>query len=136
MNFFSTLASLLGGSSFSHEQFDQLREQHPGAILLDVRTRNEFVQAHIAGSTLLPLDQLAASLPLLAAAPAPIVIICHSGGRASTAAAALRRAGKQDVHVLAGGVSNWSGPGRRLTAGAKDIPLRDAIKKAKAPPLA
>lgn len=136
MSFFSTLASLLGGSSFSHEQFDELRAQHPGTILLDVRTRNEFVQAHIAGSTLVPLDQLAKSLPDLAAAPAPIIIICHSGGRASTAAAALRRAGKQDVHVLAGGVSNWSGPGRKLNAGAKDIPLRDALRKAKAAPAA
>lgn len=131
MSFFSTVASLLGGSSFGPEHFDQLRAEHPGAILLDVRTRSEYVQGHIDGSTLVPLDQLAASLTQLAAAPAPIIVICHSGGRASTAATALRRAGKADVHVLGGGVSSWAGHGRKLSPGAKDVPLRDALKKAR-----
>jgi len=131
MSFFTSLASLLGGSSFGHVEFDATVAQHPGTILLDVRTRNEFVQGHIDGSTLVPLDQLAASLTQIAAAPAPVIIICHSGARASTAATALRRAGKADVHVLAGGVSYWAGQRRRLVSGAKDIPLRDALKKAK-----
>jgi rhodanese-related sulfurtransferase len=131
MSFFSSLASLLGGSSFGHEEFDALVAQQPGTILLDVRTRSEYVQAHIDGSTLVPLDQLSASLTQLAEAPAPIVVICHSGARASTAASALRRSGKSDVHVLAGGVSYWAGQRRRLSTGAKDISLRDALKKAK-----
>ncbi len=131
MSFFNSLAALLGGSSFGPEQFDAVRAEHPGTILLDVRTRNEYVQGHIDGSTLVPLDQLAPSLNLIAAAEAPVIIICASGSRASTAATALRRAGKADVHVLGGGVSSWAGHGRRLAAGAKDIPLRDALKKAK-----
>lgn len=131
MSFFSSLASLLGGSSFGPEQFDALRAEQPGTILLDVRTRGEYVQGHIDGSTLVPLDQLGASLSQLAAAAAPIIVICHSGARASTAATALRRAGKQDVHVLGGGVSSWAGHGRRLMSGSKDIALRDALKKAK-----
>jgi rhodanese-related sulfurtransferase len=122
---------MLGGSSFGPEQFDQVRAEHPGTILLDVRTRNEFVQGHIDGSTLVPLDQLQASLALIAAAEAPVIVICHSGGRASSAATALRRAGKTDVHVLGGGVSSWAGHGRKLSPGAKDLPLRDALKKAK-----
>lgn len=132
MSFLSSLASLLGGgASFGPEHFDQLRAEHPGTILLDVRSRNEFVQGHIDGSTLVPLDQLQASLTQLAAVEAPIIVICHAGSRASTAAAALRRAGKADVHVLAGGVSSWGSHGRKLSPGAKDVPLRDAIKKAK-----
>lgn len=131
MSFLSSLASLLGGSSFGPEQFDLVRAEHPGAILLDVRTRNEYVQAHIDGSTLVPLDQLAASLTQLAAVAAPIIVICHSGSRAATAATALRRAGKVDVHVLGGGVSSWDSHGRKLSSGARDVPLRDAIKKAR-----
>jgi len=131
MSFFASLASLLGGSSFGPEQFDQVRAEHPGTILLDVRTRGEYVQGHIDGSTLVPLDQLAASLTLLAAAPAPIIVICHAGSRAATAATAIRRAGKTDVYVLGGGVSSWAGHGRKLSPGAKDVALRDALKKAK-----
>jgi rhodanese-related sulfurtransferase len=131
MSFFASLATLLGGSSFGPAEFDAVIAEHPGTILLDVRTRNEFVQGHIDGSTLVPLDQLSASLTQIAAAPAPVVVICHSGARASTAATAIRRAGKADVHVLSGGVSYWAGQRRRLIAGAKDIPLRDALKKAK-----
>ena len=131
MSFFASLASLLGGSSFGPAEVDAVRAEHPGTILLDVRTRNEYVQGHIDGSTLVPLDQLAPSLNQIAAAEAPVIIICHSGARASTAASALRRAGKQNVHVLGGGVSSWAGHGRKLTPGAKDISLRDAIKKGK-----
>ncbi|MEK6611886.1 MAG: rhodanese-like domain-containing protein [Gemmatimonadota bacterium] len=131
MSFFASLASLLGGASFGPEHLDQLCAEHPGTLLLDVRTRAEYVQGHIDGSTLVPLDQLSASLTQLAAAPAPIIVICHSGARASTAATALRRAGKADVHVLGGGVSSWGSHGRKLSPGAKDVPLRDAIKKAR-----
>lgn len=131
MSFFSSIASLLGGSSFGPEQFDTLRAEQPGTILLDVRSRNEYVQGHIDGSTLVPLDQLGASLNQLAEAAAPIIVICHAGSRAATAATAIRRAGKQDVHVLAGGVSSWAGHGRKLLPGSKDLPLRDALKKAK-----
>ncbi len=131
MSFFASLASLVGGASFGPEEFDAVRAEHPAAILLDVRSRNEYVQGHIDGSTLVPLDQLAASLPQIAAADAPVIVICHAGARASTAASALRRAGKADVHVLGGGVSSWASYGRKLTTGAKDVPLRDALKKAK-----
>ncbi len=131
MSFFASLASLIGGSSFGPEEFDAVRAEHPGTILLDVRTRNEYVQGHIDGSTLVPLDQLSASLTQLAAVEAPIIVICHSGARASTAATALRRSGKTDVHVLGGGVSSWAGHGRKLSPGAKDVALRDALKKAK-----
>jgi rhodanese-related sulfurtransferase len=131
MSFFASLASLVGGSSFGPEQFDQLRAEQPGTILLDVRTRNEYLQGHIDGSTLVPLDQLHASLKLLAEAEAPIIVICHAGSRAATAATAIRRSGKTDVHVLGGGVSSWASHGRKLTPGAKDIPLRDALKKAR-----
>jgi rhodanese-related sulfurtransferase len=122
---------MLGGSSFGPENFDQLRADQPGTVLLDVRTRNEYVQGHIDGSTLVPLDQLQTSLSLLAEAEAPIIVICKAGSRAASAAAAIRRAGKADVHVLAGGVSSWAGHGRKLVAGAKEVPLRDALKKAK-----
>jgi rhodanese-related sulfurtransferase len=131
MSFLSSIASLLGGSSFGPEQFDQLRAEHPGTILLDVRTRNEFVQGHIDGSTLVPLDQLSASMAQLTSAEAPIIVICHAGSRAANAAGAIRRAGKADVHVLGGGVSSWAGHGRKLSPGAKDVPLRDALKKAR-----
>ena len=131
MNFFSSLASLLGGSSFGPEQFDALRAEQPGTILLDVRTRNEYVQGHIDGSSLVPLDQLSASLSMLAEAQAPIIVICHAGSRAATAASAIRRTGKEDVHVLSGGVSSWAGHGRKLVAGSKDLPLRDALKRAR-----
>jgi len=131
MSFLSSLASLLGGSSFGPEEFDQLRAQHPGTILLDVRSRNEYIQGHIDGSTLVPLDQLSASMTQLAAAESPIIVICHAGSRAASAAGAIRRAGKADVHVLGGGVSSWAGQGRKLSAGARDLPLRDALKKAR-----
>ncbi|MBA4071296.1 MAG: hypothetical protein C0497_05585 [Gemmatimonas sp.] len=78
MSFFASLASLIGGSSFGPGEFDAVRAEHPGTILLDVRTRTEYVQGHIDGSTLIPLDQLSASLTQLAAVEVPIIVICHA----------------------------------------------------------
>lgn len=76
-------------------------------LLLDVREPWEFDIAHLEGSTLVPLGELAGRLGQLERTDG-IVTVCHHGMRAATAAALLRRAGFSRVRTLAGGVDAWA----------------------------
>lgn len=64
-----------------------------GALLLDVRTPEEFVCGHIPGALNVPVDQVAARISDLGPKDRPVVIYCRSGVRSATAARILREAG-------------------------------------------
>jgi len=84
--------------------------QAPDApLVLDVRTEQERAIACIAGSVLVPLAELESRIEELRAhEDRPIVTQCHHGVRSLRAAAALRRAGFEQVRSLAGGIHLWS----------------------------
>jgi rhodanese-related sulfurtransferase len=74
-------------------------------LLLDVREPAEFRESHIAGSRLIPLEQLSFRLGELPR-DRPIITICRSGNRSATATTLLRRAGF-DVRNMRGGMLAW-----------------------------
>jgi rhodanese-related sulfurtransferase len=80
------------------------------AVLLDVREADEVAEGHIAGSTHIPLGQLAARAFELDR-NRPIITVCRSGGRSSQAAQFLAGQG-YDVANLAGGMTAWTADGR------------------------
>lgn len=91
----------------------------PAVRLLDVRTPAEFENAHIPGAYNVPLDQLGEHAAELRSASGPVVLICQSGQRAQRAETLLRGAGMANIHVLAGGMSDWQSQGfavRRVRA--------------------
>ncbi len=66
----------------------------PDAVLLDVRTREEYAAGHIGGSRNLPLELLPAAAPReLPDRGAPLYVYCRSGGAADCAAALLKADG-------------------------------------------
>jgi phage shock protein E len=75
-----------------------------GALLLDVRTPEEFEQLHLDGARNVPLASLAGALSTLPKTT-PIVVYCAVGGRSARAAETLASAG-YDVHNL-GAMENW-----------------------------
>lgn len=82
-----------------------------GAVLLDVRTPEEFASKHIDGAVNVPVDELEtrkAEIDKLTGGDAskPIVVYCQSGGRAAQAKDALVSAGHTKVTNL-GGIRNW-----------------------------
>jgi rhodanese-related sulfurtransferase len=85
-------------------------------FLLDVREPAEYVEARVAGSTLIPLGQLATRVGELPR-DLPIVAICRSGNRSGVALQLLQRAGFTDVRNLAGGIIAWSRNGLPLERG-------------------
>ncbi|HJV84044.1 MAG TPA: rhodanese-like domain-containing protein [Noviherbaspirillum sp.] len=76
-------------------------------VLLDVREPWEFQTCHIAGSVPMPMNTVPARLQDLDR-DAPIVCICHHGGRSMQVASFLERNGFDQVINLAGGVHAWA----------------------------
>ncbi|MEV4471289.1 rhodanese-like domain-containing protein [Nonomuraea sp. NPDC049504] len=100
-----------------------------GVLLLDVRTPAEFETAHIDGAVSVPLDRLQNHLPQLTdGAPGQIVLICQSGARASTAHAALFRAGLSTSAVMTGGMNAWIAAGAPVIRGRQRWSLERQVR--------
>jgi phage shock protein E len=88
------------------EAREKLDKEKP--LLLDVRTPNEFYEAHIAGATLVPLQQLADRLGELEAHKnIPVIIYCRSGNRSIPASQILIKNGFKQVYNMQGGIGGW-----------------------------
>jgi phage shock protein E len=77
-----------------------------GAFFLDVRSQDEWNQFHIAGSTLIPLDQLQNRLDELPR-DKDIVVVCLSGHRSQSGVTILQQAGFTEVSCMIGGLQAW-----------------------------
>lgn len=88
-----------------------------GAWLIDVREPNETSLGHAERAHLIPCAALQTELARLAVDPASVImLICHSGMRSNTAAAALCAAGYTSVHSVAGGSIAWQAAGLAWTS--------------------
>ena len=79
------------------------------ALLIDVRTLEEFIAGRIAGSVLLPYDQINAASAAAAIGPnkdRTVIVYCRSGRRSEIAAATLASLGYRKVLDL-GGIGSW-----------------------------
>lgn len=68
-----------------------------GAQIVDVRTPQEFAQAHAQGSQNIPLNELPNRIVELERGR-PVVVCCASGARSSMAKSMLERSGFTSVH--------------------------------------
>jgi rhodanese-related sulfurtransferase len=88
-----------------------------GAFFLDVRSQDEWNQFHIAGSTLIPLDELQNRLTALPK-NRDIVVVCLSGHRSTTGVGILQESGFTRVFCLSGGLQAWKAANYPLEQGA------------------
>ena len=79
-----------------------------GAVLLDVRTLDEYRQGHIPGSKNVPLQSLDKVTSFVNNQDTPVFVYCHSGARSSQAVSALQRMGYTNVKNI-GGVAAYAG---------------------------
>jgi rhodanese-related sulfurtransferase len=79
-------------------------------FLIDVREPGEFEVTRIAGSELIPMRTVPASLEKLKvqAAEAPLVVFCHHGMRSLNVVQYLRSQGVANCQSLSGGIDAWS----------------------------
>lgn len=76
-----------------------------GAMLIDVRTPEEYGSGHLVGARNIPLHELELRKDELPR-DVDLVLYCRSGARSSRARAMLRAAGFTRVHNL-GAMENW-----------------------------
>ncbi len=82
-----------------------------GWTLLDVRTDEEWVEAHIDGSTHLPMDQLMGRIDEI---DDQLICVCAVGARSARVAQFLSAQGKEAAN-LDGGLHAWADAGLPLT---------------------
>lgn len=78
------------------------------ALVLDVRETGEWSTGHIAGARHITLAQLDKQLSELDKFKGkPIIVVCATGNRSSSACGQLKKHGFDKVYSLGGGVSSW-----------------------------
>ena len=91
----------------SPQKAQQMMAESTDFIILDVRTESEYLEKHLIGATLLPVDEVASRAPgELPDKDQLIFVYCRSGGRSASAAQTLVGLGYTNVYDL-GGINSW-----------------------------
>ena len=79
-----------------------------GAVLLDVRSPQEYREGHIPGSQNVPLQQLDKVEEVTENKDTVLYVYCRSGARSRQAVSLLRALGYTNVHYI-GGIAAYTG---------------------------
>lgn len=78
------------------------------AVVLDVRTDDEFKAGHVVNAVHVPVGLLSGRLQELDKFKTqPVVVYCHTGHRSAQACAVLRKEGFASIYKMAGGMTAW-----------------------------
>lgn len=80
-----------------------------GAIIVDVRSKEEYKSGHIKGSKNIPLPGINAKLKEIKSFNKPVIFCCASGMRSGQATAVAKQSG---IECMNGG--GWSSLSRKL----------------------
>jgi rhodanese-related sulfurtransferase len=97
-----------------------------GATMLDVRRPDEYAHGHIAGSRLMPLDEIEKHAHELEGKNT--ILICASGVRASEAKSKLEALGLEGLRVLEKGLQAWKEANLPLEQASKVLPLERQVR--------
>jgi thioredoxin len=116
--FFSACSSNGGNPVLDAKSFSEKLKTTPNAVLLDVRSAEEFSKEYIEGALLADWNSNDFQRRIDAIDKnAPVFVYCLSGGRSSSAAAAMRKQGYKEVYELQGGMLKWKSAGLPVVAG-------------------
>lgn len=78
-------------------------------VILDVRTREEYDDGHIAGAKLVPVSNLHMQLAELDKyKDKPVLVYCASGGRSPRAVDTLANSSFKNIYHLNRGICSWA----------------------------
>lgn len=104
----------------SNVEFQSLIAQLEGALLLDVRTPDEWNEGHLEGAAHADywgdekaFEHAMNSIPR----DRPVLVYCAGGGRSGLTAKELVAAGHQEVYNLENGISGWEKEGLPVVQG-------------------
>ncbi len=118
-------ATQTSGYVLSADDFEK-KSQEPNAVILDVRTPDEYNSGYIKGAQLMDyfgdfkdkVDGLDKSKTYF--------VYCKAGSRSTSAADIMRQKGFKDVYELEGGVMNWENSGKTLEQGSAPAQAQNA----------
>jgi rhodanese-related sulfurtransferase len=97
----------------SGAQLDTLaatRLMNDGAVVVDVRESAEFSAGHLSGAKHIPVGDIAQRISDIPAGK-PVLVYCATGTRSGKAASALKKAGRDQIFNLNGGIAAWKQAG-------------------------
>ena len=109
----ATLAAAAVARSIPPEDAFVLLKDRRNVYLLDVRTQQEYRQAHLVDAHLIPIDQVERRLAELPR-DRPILVYCAVGSRSAQVFSFLARRGFGEVYNLDGGIYAWAQRGYPL----------------------
>lgn len=83
---------------FNKEKTDYAKLVNEGAVIVDVRSKNEYSSGHIKGSVNIPVEILRDNLSRLKDKNKTVITCCASGMRSASAKSILRSNGYSSVH--------------------------------------
>lgn len=97
------------------EAFSEKIDQTPGAVILDVRTPDEYEKGHIKDAVNFNWND-AGFIKQVAKMDksGPVFVYCLSGGRSDAAAKSMREQGFKQVYEMNGGILKWKAAGLPL----------------------
>jgi phage shock protein E len=106
----------------SVDEFDKAR-QADGAVVLDVRSPDEYAAGHVPGAVNVPVtgkgseafDKAVAAIDR----DKPVLVHCRSGVRSAKAVAKMREMGFAHLAEFPGGWVAWEGAGKPIEQGGK-----------------
>ena len=113
------------GESISPERLNHLLGQGASLRLIDVRSAQEFAEAHVPGAVNVPMEELASRIEDIKGQTA--IVICQSGKRAGLCHAQI--ASVTEAAVLEGGTSGWQASGLPVVGSrTKGLPLMRQVQ--------
>lgn len=91
----------------SYIEAKQIMKEDPLAILLDVRSKQEYNEYHLDGAVCIPNFEIANQIPkVIENKNQTIIVYCKSGARSKKTISILKKMGYQSLYEIAGGIDN------------------------------
>ena len=102
-----------GGAKTLYQSIDAetaktMMDEHPEAVIRDVREEDEYASGHIPGAVLLPVGTIdeETAAEVIPAEDSVVLVYCRSGNRSKTASKALAELGYTEIYEF-GGIRDW-----------------------------
>ena len=104
-----------GGNKLDPAQATKLINKE-GAVILDLRSLEEFSSGHIAGSINTSPEKIDQQLSFLKhPKEKPLILVCKTGNNSKGVGGSLLKAGYINVNVISGGLMTWQNSGMPLS---------------------
>ena len=96
------------GNDISYNEMKRMIKENPRVVVIDVRTKDEFLYKHLDGAVNIPLQDISPDKVnrYVNAKSTVIIVYCEYGGRSRKAANKLKKIGYENVYNLEGGIES------------------------------